>query len=64
MVDTRAYCYLKVDKLLCKRAHLIVEAKSIFPCLACCENEIALSFFLAIQDHFLIWANYFVINVE
>jgi len=50
----RTYRNLKVYKLIGERGHRIIETEAVLADLIRREHVIALSFLLAIQDHFLL----------
>jgi hypothetical protein len=55
---------LKVDKLLCKGAHLVVEAELILAWFVGGKDEVALSLPLAVHDVFAIRASNLVVDIE
>lgn len=58
------YRNLEIHHLLCKSAHLIVEAESVFALLFRREDEVALSFFLTFHDNLVIGTDHAVIDIE
>ena len=59
-----AYSDFKVDKLLCKCAHLVIEAESVFSRLARSEDEVALSLLFPIHDDLVPRSHDLIIDVE
>lgn len=51
----RTYGDFKVHELLCKCAHLVVEAEAVLADLVGCEHKVALALLRAIEDD-LLWA--------
>jgi hypothetical protein len=58
------YSNLKVHHLLRKRAHLIVEAKLIFPHIIRRKHKVALSLFRAIKDKLVHGTDNRVVDIE
>lgn len=58
------YGNLEIHHLFRESAHLVVETESVFPLLFGREDEIALSFFRALQYHLLVGPDHAVIDVE
>lgn len=58
------YGDLEIDDFLRERAHLVVEAESIFSCVGGGEYKVALALFLVLHDYLLVWADHAVVDVE
>lgn len=58
------YRDLEIHHLLCKSAHLVVEAKSILSLLFRREDEIALSFFDALHYYLFVGTDHAVVDIE
>lgn len=58
------YSDFEVNKLLCKCAHLVVEAESVFSRLARGEDEVSLSLLFPIHDYLVRRSRDFIIDVE
>ena len=63
-LHAETYSYLKIDNLLGKRGHLVVEAESILAAALGCEDEVALSLLLAAENDFVARRGDGVINIE
>jgi hypothetical protein len=59
-----AYSNFEIDKLLCKCAHLVIEAESVFSRLAGGEDEVALSLLFTIHDDLVPRSHNLVIDIE
>ena len=58
------YSNFKVDQLLCKCAHLVVEAESVFPSLLCCEDGVELPLLAVLHDGLAIGSRNCVVDIE
>jgi hypothetical protein len=55
---------IKVDELVGKRAHVVLEAKGVFPDCVGGEDIVALALTLAIKDDLFIGVLYLKVDVE
>jgi hypothetical protein len=60
----KTYSDFEIHKLLSERAHLIIEAESVFARLSRSEDEISLSLFRAIHNDLVPGSHHLVINIE
>ena len=58
------YSDFEIDHLVSKRAHLITETELVVANFFCCEDIVALSFFLAGEDFSLRRIGHDIVNVE
>ena len=58
------YSELEVHHLVRNGGHLVVEAGAIVARVVGGKHEVALPLFRAFLDDSVIWADYFVVNVE
>jgi hypothetical protein len=59
-----AYRNFKVNKLVGKRAHLVVEAEFVFATVVRREDEVALPLLLPIHNDLAARARHLIVNVE
>ena len=64
MGEGRTHGNFKIDKFLCKCAHLIVKAESVFAHIRCCEDEVSLSLLLSIHNNLVLWAYNLIIDIK
>ena len=58
------YGNFKVHQLLCKRAHLVVEAEAVISNIACSEHEVTLALPCAIKNNLISRTGNYVIDVK
>jgi len=57
-------CDIKVDELLGQGGHVVLEADGVFANCVGCEDVVALTFFFAGEEGFVVWVSDVVVYVE
>ena len=58
------YSDFKINHLLGKSTHIIIEAEAVFACLLRCKHKISLAFFLGVHNDLVTGAHDAVVDVE